>query len=145
MIETYYTSCHNLKDDLSPPVSYFPSPTMTSFQSPVFSVPAQPFVLRRHLLFESVSKVTQVQQRSSPAHGGLKHTLINYSVRRTLPTSQWIPNLDRWLHLGWITCSLSSMGRKVDFTSDLWAVLTGVTHINTGLTFLHRFVFRLVL
>lgn len=43
--------------------------------------------------------------------------------------SQWIPNLNRWLHLDQITHSSASMGRKVDFTFDLWVLLTALRKI----------------
>lgn len=53
-------------------------------------------------------------------------TTYSSSLFRTAPCcrSQWIPNLNRWLHLDRITHSSASMGRKVDFTFDLWVLLT---------------------
>ena len=84
--------------------------------------------------FESVSKVTQLQSvalwhmTDSTAHSSI--------LLSAAPCCRHngFQNLNRWLHRDRITCSLPAVRRKVDFTSDLWVLLTGVMHINTRRT-----------
>lgn len=84
----------------------------------------------RALTFESVSKVIRLQSAAlwhmtdSSAHS----SALLYAAPCRPHNGFHIH--DRWLHLDRITCSPPSMGRKVDFTFDLWALLTGVTHID---------------
>lgn len=90
----------------------------------------------QHLLllfdFWKCFKSNTITKRCSLTHDRFNRTLISAPSHRTLPPSQWIPNLDRWLHLDRITCSSPPVEREVDFTFDLWVLLIGVTNTSAS-------------
>lgn len=127
--------CKMIDLSLSPPFQYSLS-CHDLISLSVFSVSGTPFcyVLAAafcccSLTLESVSKVTLLQ--SAALWQMTDSTAYSSILLYTAPCcrSQWIPNLNRWLHRDRITRFSASMGRKVDFTFDLCVLLTALGKI----------------